>query len=881
MPSLWKSGSTSGRAKAAGRKSIRGTISGPIPIPSALDDEEEFPIRTPGPVAVAGPTAMTSDDEFPMRTPGTGIAAPIPPGELDTTPESEPEKVELAPEKKSQPPPRTPDSDSDVEPVQPRSDKLEEVTTENPGIIEAPIHDIPPPEEPSHPAPEPPSSAITPIGRPASRTPPQRASPARTSPERVSPHRTSPLRTQTAPPARRTTNPLPSAVRYSVVSDAPSKQSQERGTPQRKKSTLRSALGRLFGRNKRKTTNGVPSSAPISEHESEPVTSSHHRSDPTALTRSKDNVSSKRSASLPINEFDRPLRSHSIGPDDIMAIESARNSLQAEALNSSPSGGPRRRAATTAASRLFYQPRLRDEWGAGLSPRPASTHGRGSSRLAGSGGDHEDPSEIGRAITSDNAGGGAGSGTGVGRRRSRSLSGLQDITAARPGTRRRSDEIRFWRESYDPGFMSPLSSNAPDDADADDTGVIDMGAPDSLPADHPPKTPPQPFNFGSISNEMVGMKITQAVSIDTRIGNLETRAGKLERVVDQLCRAVPDFRPTLDDPSQTDRPGTATDQPGFVFTNAVPPTIPAIYQTPPIGPKSSRRRSASRHSVETDRHSQMSFGDAPTFVGSLHPPSASPGQSRPQTTATANVPPPPTISIDRPTSTSTVRGATSLPTIGQHTPPNPDEKYTELISQLEAERAARLALEAQVKKLSERLNTLSTTMFAMVRDPAKSRSREQLATHTPTPGSSPATQKQISPKVTAMTLAVPPPAQKASSVFESDDDDEPSPVEKSEVTQTAVGVEAVEKGSVVAVTDTDLETEDFQTPFERPPVSYGAFGEELRADDVDDDDEQDEGHNGDSDGSDHKRKKAARTLSLSQLTLGKVKSQGQGQVTQI
>lgn len=557
-----------------------------------------------------------------------------------------------------------------------------------------------------------------------------------------------------------------------------------------------------------------------------------------------------------------------------MAIESARNSLQAEAMNSSPGGGPRRRAATTAASRLFYQPRLRDEWGAGLSPRPASTHGRGSSRLAGSG-DHDDPSEIGRAITSDSAGGGAGSGMGGGRRRSRSLSGLQDFTAVRPATRRRSDEIRFWRESYDPGFMSPLSSNAPDDADADDTGVIDMG--ESSAMDHPPKTPPQPFNFGAISNEMVGMKITQAVSIDTRIGNLETRARKLERVVDQLCRTVPDFRPALDDASQMERPGTATDQPGFMYTNAVPPTIPAIYQTPPVGGKGSRWRSASRHSVETDTHSQMSFGDAPTFVGSLHPPSASPAQSRPQTTATppatANAPPPQTISIDRPTSTSTVRGATSLPTIGNHTPPNSDEKYSEILSQLEAERAARLALEAQVKKLSERLNTLSTTMFAMVRDPAKSRSQERLSPHTPTPGSSPATQKQPSPK---MALAVPSPPQKASSVFESDESDdeaeqEPSR-EKSEVTQTAVGVEA-EKGSVVAVTDTDLDTEDFQTPFERPPLSYGAFGEELRPDD---DDEEVEGQHGDSDGgSDHKRRKAARTLSLSQLTLGK------GQVTQM
>ncbi|KAM7219150.1 hypothetical protein V8F06_005447 [Rhypophila decipiens] len=844
MPSLWKSGSTSGRAKAAGRKSIRGTISGPIPIP----DEEEFPIRSPG--QVAGPAAMTSDDEFPIRTPGAGIAGPIPPGELDKTPESEPEKVELVKEKQLQPPPQTHDSDSEIEPVQSPPDPADAPLPDNAPITEPMVIQDLVPEAPSRPAPEPPSSAVAPVGR-TSRTPPQRASPPRNSPERVSPLRNSPLRATTAPPTRRTTAPLPASVRYSVVSDAPSKHSQNKDTPQRKKSTLRTALGRLFGRNKRKTTNGAPTSAPISEHESEPMGSSHHRSDPTALTRSKD-ISPKRSASLPINEFDRPLRSHSIGPDDIMAIESARNSLQAEAVHASPSGGARRRAATTATSRLFYPPRPREsEWGAGLSPRPASSHGRAASRLGGSG-DPEDPSEIGRAITSDI--GGAG-GAGVGRRRSRSLSGLQDINVARPGTRRRSDEIRFWRESYDPGFMSPLSLNAPDDPDADDTGVIDMGAPESSANDHPPKTPPQPFNFGSISNEMVGMKITQAVSIDTRIGNLESRARKLERVVDHLCRAVPGFRTPVADVPPTERPSTA-DQPGFLFTNAVPPTIPAIYQTPPAGGKGPRPRSASRHSVETDTHSQMSFGDAPTFVGSLHPPSTSPAQPHPQTTATTNAPPP-AINIDRPTSTSTVRGATSLPALGQNTSSNnnPDQ-YSNLVAQLEAERAARLELEAQVKKLSERLNTLSTTMFAMVRDPAKSRSQERLTQHTP--GGSPA---PPTPKM----LAVPSPqgVAKTSSVFETDDedDDEQQPGAK----ESKSGIEGARPDSVVTE-----EQEDFQTPFERPPL-YGAFGEELRPDDDDDDEVQ-----GESDGgSDHKRKKAARTLSLSQLTLGK------GQPTQI
>lgn len=281
MPSLWKSGSASSRAKA-GHRSIRGTISGPIPIPSTLDDEEEFPARTPD----VGTTnkAMISDDEFPIRTPGAGIASPVPPGELDTTPEEEPTKIELAKDQALHPsPPKTPESGSEEEQVQVQAQAQpflmpgEEPTSEGTRIET--IQNLAP-EAPSYPAPEPPTSiiAIAPVGRPASRSPPQRASPQRSLPDRVSPPRTSPLRAKTSPQARRITNPLPSSARYSVVSESPSKGSQNKDAPQRKKSTLRSALGRLFGRNKRKTTSGAPSSAPISEHESEPLSSSHHRS---------------------------------------------------------------------------------------------------------------------------------------------------------------------------------------------------------------------------------------------------------------------------------------------------------------------------------------------------------------------------------------------------------------------------------------------------------------------------------------------------------------------------------------------------------------------------------------------------------------------------
>ena len=513
------------------------------------------------------------------------------------------------------------------------------------------------------------------------------------------------------------------------------------------------------------------------------------------------------------------MRSHSIGPDDILAIESARNSLQTDSR-------PVRRRAATAASRSYLQPRRDAEWGRGLSPRPASSHDRSTRVMPG----QEDPSEIGRAVTSDS--------DKTHRRRSRSLSGLSDVAITRGTVRRRSVEIRYWRESYDPGFMSPLSSNAAEDNEL--AGGFEA-EPESPVADRPPKTPPQPFNFGLISNDMIGMKITQAASMDMRIGGLESRTYQIERVVDQLCHSVPGFKSPLKmdllnrgESSQTG-PGAAI-QPGFAYTSAVPPAIPAIYQGLSGDLKRSSRYSSSRHSVETDAHSQISFGDAPTYIGSLHPPSSSATQPQSLTVAAPAGHRP----IDRPASNSTVRGATSLPTMGRDMSEagsqRAAESYSILLTQLEAERAARQALEAQVKKLSDRVNSLSATMFAMVGGPAKSRSQERLAP----PPSDPA----------MPTLPGSENGLQGPSVFETSDDEQ----EKNTKKRTERRRDEDEK------TDDEYLTEDFQTPHEeRTPQMYGAFGEELREDyDAVGEDEDDP-----------KRRKAARTLSLSQLTLKK------------
>jgi hypothetical protein len=143
-----------------------------------------------------------------------------------------------------------------------------------------------------------------------------------------------------------------------------------------------------------------------------------------------------------------------------------------------------------------------------------------------------------------------------------------------------------------------------------------------------------------------------------------------------------------------------------------------------------------------------------------------------------------------------------------------------------------------VAKLSQRLNTLSATMYAMVRSDsgslAKARSQDQLLLQPPTPKQSPAQVKSIPVREKQATL----------SAFDAEDDDR----------QTE---------------------EEFLTPGEERSTlggyGFGVFGEPLRNDEQieEEEEEEDMTENETEAEDDSKRKKTARTLSLSQLTLGK------------
>ncbi|KUJ22458.1 uncharacterized protein LY89DRAFT_664277 [Mollisia scopiformis] len=588
-----------------------------------------------------------------------------------------------------------------------------------------------------------------------------------------------PVPSQPSPetPVRRTN--VPSQLRNSTAS----RNTGSSGRPQRKKSTMRAVFGRLFGKRRK----GSGSSSPKEQGPSE-IRAGQHRSDPTALNRSPPASSQKRSASLPINEFNRALRSHSIVADDFplgsSENEASRGSIQAD--------GQRRPRRATTPSRLWTPNKTPGyvDW-TGLSPRPASTHGRGS-RVVSDGEDAVAEANIGTAVSSSSHP----------NRRSRSLGELRDIVttaAGGPGTqtarRRRSDEIRYWRESYDPGVLSPMSSNK---AEVEEPILVDDEGEDAR--DDEPQEPPQPFVF-----EMAGMKITQAASLETRVQRLEERMMHMEHMVgsrsfnrashedatsmqfqDSPRRGSTSKRSTSITRPQTDnseislpRHHRYRDAPRSSATQALDPAAP-------LPPKGSQNRSSSYGSsrpstISTHNSYHPSFENFPL-----------------STVPTSEVPLPPNFA--RPLSTSTtIRGIPSSSPTFTKDGALTGEHYTALTNMILAEQNARHELESVVHTLQRQLQAY-------------------LETHSyPTPGLDAAGDPL---QITAAGGG-------EYSSFEQDDEDESS--------------------------------EDEDKVFQTPREERGQFGDEIFG--------QEE----------RERKSAPRTLSLSQITLGKGNQQQQQQ----
>ncbi|RSL54217.1 hypothetical protein CEP53_007495 [Fusarium sp. AF-6] len=690
MKKPWKStpGAGGSARPRTGQHSIRGRISGPVPIPTPLDDE------------------------FPIRNPGTSIATPV----------------------------RAEFKESQADSIQSSRDRQF--------------------RSPTFPEPR--------------RNPPQAFHEPRSPTFPRAPG--APARLQKAEPSNN--------ARHSFVSADTIHIRDRLDRPQRKQSTLRGALGKLFNRKKKANGGDSPNNTdsetgstpapPRPERfrrstgegprpeDAVPSLRSRERPDPRSRSRPFPGAESKRSASLPITEFDRALRSHSVRPEDIRTIESARNSLSADfGLNQAR------------ASAL----RVRESHLAGLSPRPASSHGRESRQEQ-----HEDdPDEIGRAITSDF--------TGV-RRRSRSLSGLPEAEEDH-NTRRRSDEIRYWRESYDPAFMSPVSSNHPE---VEDTTVVAAETTHTVEEELPAKATTEPFHFEPFvgMNEAAGMKITHAANLETRINNLESRVHRLEQVLDRMCDTVPSWQSQTEHPDRPAPPIPVRGHRSRSRESLLDQPIDPINIGVAMG-----SRSSSRYRSETP--SRASSHEEATF---LDPHASSPGEGI----------------TNRPTSTATIRGATSLPSLLKDAPGSfTTDHYTNLLALIHTERSAREALEAQVKRLGNQLSVLSNSM--------------------------------VMPRETRFD---PPPTAKSfgdRSAFDHDDEEEGLSSLVINTHSQGRHVDPEDSGIGTSHRDESEYSESFETPREEGH-SFGAFGEDL-------------------DKADQAQTKAARTLSLSQLTMGR------------
>lgn len=462
--------------------------------------------------------------------------------------------------------------------------------------------------------------------------------------------------TTPSPQAMRTSHP--NAARLSSASRA-----STANQPQRKKSTFRSALSKLFGRKKRETSSRDSDAAASYQATNSPV---QHRSQPPARRDSPMEQSEpKRSFSFPITEYERALRSHSVGPGDMLAIESARNSMMLEPAML------RKRAAS---SSLILSPVRKDFEGdlLGLSPRPASANGE--IRVPNE--DLQDPNEIGRALSIYESS--------PQRPRSKSLTGMPQLSESEVTNRNRSDEIRYWRESYQPRALSPPAEHVnedtslgspPHDIHAETPRTIPQEFPLSpedlqfqTPADSPLLSA-QLFSGAALGTER---PLDSETSLQERVVVLEAHTRKLENLVSQLFELVSNN-------TQLGRPAQAIPRSPQSFGQAnssFATHLGTSYST------------TLRDNAPSSRHSDESFGDAYTYVGSN--------------------PVPPRVSGRQPSNRTSVREATSLPTLPRELQGAlAADHYTTLKALLDTERANRQMLEAQVTKLSYRLNRLS------------------------------------------------------------------------------------------------------------------------------------------------------------------------------
>ncbi|KAI9760238.1 MAG: hypothetical protein M1840_002581 [Geoglossum simile] len=325
--------------------------------------------------------------------------------------------------------------------------------------------------------------------------------------------------------------------------------------PWRKGGRLRVALRRLFGKKslvERRTASRLSRETP------EPSARAEHKSDPGVLSRSIQQTKPhklQRSASAPARDLsrpaplasnsplpfaDRPPPNHNHDLDNQDPVQNKRGGLAPLPARNSILFPPNE-GTLPARNSLLFSPNEGVPYASwtGLAPRPASSHER-SSRLI-------DPDMgIGCAITS---------GTNP-QRRSKSAGPLPKTREMGIGSpplslrRRRSDDIRYWRESTisERPPVSPISLDKPGER-----------APEEV-AQSKPEFLPQGFDFGPLIGEMKTMKITEAATLESRVRTLETKMANMQSALWKLrgrpsggVFAVPDIPKQVDGGYSTHR----------------------------------------------------------------------------------------------------------------------------------------------------------------------------------------------------------------------------------------------------------------------------------------------------------------------------------------
>jgi hypothetical protein len=324
----------------------------------------------------------------------------------------------------------------------------------------------------------------------------------------------------------------------------------------------------------------------------------------------------------------------------------------------------------------------------GLSPRPASSHAKGSKVAI----DDEPEGTVGIAVTSGSHP----------HRKSRSAGELSGITLPTFIKRDRVDEIKYWREG-DRALVIPPEPSNKDEA----VKSILINDEDAIQYEEP--EPSQPFDFGPMV-EMVGMKITQNLTLEDRVLKLEDRVSELEKVIFR-SRSHPVTDQLMDQDLA---------QRSLMRERSPSVSRPRTGNSELSLPKQSRSREI-QQLQSSQGHTSLGGGKQSTYdsrrpstisTNTSYQPSFDNDHTQQFLTAQEQKPIISNQHTARPLSNSTtIRGISSTPPTSSNDGNQINEDYTALLNLILTERGARQELETVVLKLQQRLQTMAWTSY--------------------------------------------------------------------------------------------------------------------------------------------------------------------------